>query len=99
MMTEIFFSSNAWHNFAKGKVISKCKNDKPWKKLIGKVTASPFKKTCGGGSERCRILALSGNHPWKLNTRIRPQYLKTDLCSQVQMGDHDLKKYDNISQN
>ena len=25
------FSSNAWHNFAKGKVISKCKNDKPWK--------------------------------------------------------------------
>ena len=22
------FSSNAWHNFAKGKVISKCKNDK-----------------------------------------------------------------------
>ena len=23
------FSSNAWHNFAKGKVISKCKNDKP----------------------------------------------------------------------
>ena len=25
------FSSNAQHNFAKGKVISKCKNDKPWK--------------------------------------------------------------------
>ena len=25
------FSSNAWHNFAKGKVISKCKNDKTWK--------------------------------------------------------------------
>ena len=23
------FSSNAWHNFAKGKVISKCKNDEP----------------------------------------------------------------------
>ena len=23
------FSSNAYHNFAKGKVISKCKNDKP----------------------------------------------------------------------
>ena len=23
------FSSNAWHNFAKGKVISRCKNDKP----------------------------------------------------------------------
>ena len=62
----------------------------------------PFKKTCGGGggaSERCRILALSGNHPWKPNTRIRPQYLKIDLCSKVQMGDHDLKKYDNISQN
>ena len=26
------FSSNAWHKFVKGKVISKCKNDKPWKK-------------------------------------------------------------------
>ena len=25
------FSSNAWHNFAKVKVISKCENDKPWK--------------------------------------------------------------------
>ena len=25
------FSSNAWNNFAKGKVISKCKNDKPLK--------------------------------------------------------------------
>ena len=23
------FSSNAYHNFAKGKVMSKCKNDKP----------------------------------------------------------------------
>ena len=23
------FSSNAWHNLAKGKVIFKCKNDKP----------------------------------------------------------------------
>ena len=38
MMTENFFSSNAWHNFAKGKVISKCKNDKPWKKLNRKST-------------------------------------------------------------
>ena len=37
-----YFSSNAWHNFAKGKVISECKNDKPWKDLIGKVLASPF---------------------------------------------------------
>ena len=26
------FSSNAWHNFAKGKVISKCKNGRPLKK-------------------------------------------------------------------
>ena len=26
-----FFSSNAEHNFAKGKVTSQCKNDKPWK--------------------------------------------------------------------
>ena len=25
------FSSNAWHTFAKGKVISKYQNDKPWK--------------------------------------------------------------------
>ena len=25
------FSSNAYYNFAKGKVISKCENDKPWK--------------------------------------------------------------------
>ena len=25
------FSSNAKHNFAKDKVISKCKNDEPWK--------------------------------------------------------------------
>ena len=25
------FSSNAWDNFAKDKVISKCKNEKPWK--------------------------------------------------------------------
>ena len=25
------FSSNAWHNFAKGKVISKFKNNKPRK--------------------------------------------------------------------
>ena len=23
------FSSNSWHNFAKAKVISKCKNNKP----------------------------------------------------------------------
>ena len=27
---KIFFSSNAWHNFAKSEIISKCKNDKPW---------------------------------------------------------------------
>ena len=32
MVTEkIFFSSNGQHNFAHGKVVSKCKNDKPWK--------------------------------------------------------------------
>ena len=30
MVTENFFSSIAWPNFAKGKVISKCKDDKPW---------------------------------------------------------------------
>ena len=39
------------HNFAKGKVISECKNDKLWKNLIRKVPAPhptppfPFKKT------------------------------------------------------
>ena len=37
---KIFFSSNAWDNFAKSKVISKHKNNKPWKNLIGKVPAS-----------------------------------------------------------
>ena len=48
MVTEInFFFSNAEHGFAKGTVISKCKNDKPWKNEIGKVSAHPpFKKTC-----------------------------------------------------
>ena len=25
-----YFRSNRWHNFVKEKVISKCKNDKPW---------------------------------------------------------------------
>ena len=33
-----FFSSNAWHNFSKGKVISKCKNDKSF--LIFKIPPS-----------------------------------------------------------
>ena len=32
MVAEKFFSSNGQHNFAKDKVISKCKNDKTWKK-------------------------------------------------------------------
>ena len=36
------FSSNAYHNFAKGKVISECENGKPWKNLIEKVPATPF---------------------------------------------------------
>ena len=31
------FYSNAYHNFANGKVISKFKNDKPYKNEIGKV--------------------------------------------------------------
>ena len=35
------FSSNAKHNFAKGKVICKCKSDKPWKK-INKKGVSPL---------------------------------------------------------
>ena len=31
------------HNsFAKGKVICKCKNDKPWKKEIGKASPPPL---------------------------------------------------------
>ena len=33
------FSSNAWHNFAKGKVISKCKNVE---KISRKSASSPF---------------------------------------------------------
>ena len=37
----VTFSSNAWHNFAKGKVIFKCKNDKPWKTEIGKMSPCP----------------------------------------------------------
>ena len=37
------FSPNAQHDFAKGKIISKCKNGKPWKNEIGKVPApTPF---------------------------------------------------------
>ena len=35
------FSSNAQCNFANGKVIFKCKNDKPWKNQIGKAPAPP----------------------------------------------------------
>ena len=43
MVTEKnIFSSNAWHSFAKGKVISKCTNNKPWKNLIGKLPAPPL---------------------------------------------------------
>ena len=38
------FSSNAWHNFSKDKVISKCKNDKPF--LIFKIPPPS-----GGGGE------------------------------------------------
>ena len=30
------------HDTIKGKVISKCKNDKPWKNQIGKVPAPLF---------------------------------------------------------
>ena len=36
------FVSNAYHNFTKGKVISRCKNDKPWKNEIQKVPAPSF---------------------------------------------------------
>ena len=39
MVAEKIFSSNGQHNFAKDKVISKCKNDKTWKKIKGKVPA------------------------------------------------------------
>ena len=35
---------NAYHNFAKGKVISKCKNDKPEKKLNRKSGCSPLEQ-------------------------------------------------------
>ena len=37
-----FFFSNAKHSCAKSKVITKWKNDKPWKNEIGKVSAPPF---------------------------------------------------------
>ena len=37
-----FFSSNEQHDFWKGKVISKCKNGKPWKNEIGNVPAPPI---------------------------------------------------------
>ena len=50
------FPSNAYHNFAKGKIISKSKNDKPLKNYIGQVLAPPplsFRKTCP-----CTILPL-----------------------------------------
>ena len=47
------FFSNWQHNFAKGKVISKCKNDKLLKKLNRKSASPtapppspPFKKAC-----------------------------------------------------
>ena len=44
MVTEkkFFFSNAQQHSFAKGKVISECKNDKPWKNEIGKVSIHPF---------------------------------------------------------
>ena len=34
-------SSNALHNFGKGKLLSECKKDEPLKNLIGKVPAPP----------------------------------------------------------
>ena len=37
-----FFSNAQQHSFAKGKVISECKNDKPWKNEIRKVSIHPF---------------------------------------------------------
>ena len=43
MYNTIFFN-------AKSKVISKCKNDKPWKKWEVIKRYSPFKKKGGGGS-------------------------------------------------
>ena len=47
MVAEKNISSNAEHNFAKFTVISKYKNDKPWKKLDGKSASPPlFKNTC-----------------------------------------------------
>ena len=45
------FRSNAKYNLAKSKVISKCKNDRPWKKNLNRKSANPspsFKKTCFG---------------------------------------------------
>ena len=42
------FSSNAWHNFAKDKIISKYKNDKPWRKVKQIYSPPPFYKGEGG---------------------------------------------------
>ena len=35
---KFFIFLNAKHGFAKGEVISKCKNDKPWKNEIAKLS-------------------------------------------------------------
>ena len=47
------FSSNAWHKFAKGKVISKYKNCKPWKNTYLKPKA--FSKSC----QTCKMIMHS----------------------------------------
>ena len=70
-------SSNAWHNFAKGKEISKCKNDKPWYNQIGKVPAPPpFKKTCPYTSFPPLFFNFSDPPSWGGNINLLPPPLK-----------------------
>ena len=51
------------HNFAKGKVISKCKNDKPRKKLIGKVLAPLLRRSAPAPCFHPLFSFLDSLHP------------------------------------
>ena len=71
------FSSNAQHNPAKVKVISKCKNGKPWKNEIRKVPAPLLRRPAPAAYLQPHILiyqrfSLPGEHTYK-------EFLKIDL--------------------
>ena len=63
MVAEKNLSSNTLHNFAKFKVISKYKNDEPWKNYIGKVPVSFLFARCilVIGSTLFEIRSISGS--------------------------------------